>query len=106
MENDSYLVNISVKMKAASSSCNHLISMSNSLWRSNFLRCHSRKMISIGTNVRQIVDHFVGLTDINKMGSIFFRILCFLVEALEHCPHYVELHSLFAIGSSRVLSGI
>ena len=40
------------RMKAASSDDSAKISMSNSLWCLNFLRCHSEKMISKETNVR------------------------------------------------------
>jgi hypothetical protein len=65
MENTLSHSKTSDKMKDASSDDSVTISISISLWWSIFLRCRSKKMISKGTNVREKIDCFVELIDIN-----------------------------------------
>jgi hypothetical protein len=56
-------------MKAASFDDNAMISICNNLWCLNFLRCHSKKMISKGTHVRENSKSFCWIDRYNWNGD-------------------------------------
>jgi hypothetical protein len=81
------------RMKVASSDECVKISMSNNLRGLNFLHCHSKKMISKCTNVRDNSRSFYWIHRYKWNGDYTHQSICsfrFHAEVAKHCPHYVE----------------
>ena len=102
IENTPLFSNTSDKMKDASFDDSAMISISISLWCWNFLGCHSKKIISKDTNVRENNRSFCWINrykwnrDYTHQSIYLFW---FPAEIAKHCPHYVFPAGYFRVSN-------